>query len=64
VVARQAEYDATVSRAILHACVTACRACEDECARHGAQGMEHCRACADECGRCAAACERLVAAIA
>jgi hypothetical protein len=45
-----------VLRAAIQACATACRACADECARHG--GMhEHCRICAEACRRCADACE-------
>jgi hypothetical protein len=42
---------------LLEACVTACRLCGDECARHGSM-HEHCRICADACRSCAEACQR------
>jgi Domain of Unknown Function (DUF326) len=38
-------------------------ACSDECARHGAHGMEHCRICAEACRRCAQACQRMLSAL-
>jgi hypothetical protein len=63
IVSRQTEYDATVTRAALQACTTACRSCGEECARHGEHGMEHCRICAEECDRCRRACEALLAAM-
>jgi hypothetical protein len=59
VVSRQTEYDANVSRAMLEACITACRSCGDECASHGEHGMEHCEICAEQCRRCEEACRRL-----
>jgi hypothetical protein len=63
VLSRQTEYDANVTRAVLQACIAACRSCGDECARHGEHGMEHCRICAEQCRRCEQACEELLAAI-
>ena len=63
VLSRQTEYDANVTRAVLQACVAACRSCGDECAQHGEHGMEHCRICAEQCRRCQQACEELLAAI-
>lgn len=63
IVSRQTEYDANLTRAALQACVTACRSCGEECARHGERGMEHCRVCADECDRCRRACEALLTAM-
>lgn len=62
VMSRQTEYDADVSRAVVQACLTACRACEQECASH-AQMHEHCAACAQACRDCAAVCEELLAAM-
>ena len=63
VVSRQTGYDANVTRAVLQACIAACRSCGDECERHAAHGMEHCRVCAEECRRCEQACQDLLAAI-
>lgn len=62
VMSRQTAYDADVSRAVLRACVSACRACEAECASH-AEMHEHCRVCAQACRDCAEACEQLLAAM-
>ena len=42
---------ANVTRAVLEACATACRACADECKGH-ADMHEHCRICAQACRRC------------
>ncbi|MFC3689787.1 four-helix bundle copper-binding protein [Aquipuribacter hungaricus] len=63
VMARQTAYDGDVSRAVVQACLAACRACEAECAQHA--GMhEHCRVCAEACRECAEVCEELLAAMA
>jgi hypothetical protein len=62
VLSRQTEYDATVTRAMLEACLVACRSCGDECAAHGAH-MEHCRICAETCRSCAQACRELLDAM-
>jgi hypothetical protein len=62
VIARQTEYDADVTRAILEACVRACRVCGDECERH-ASHHEHCRICAEACRRCEQACRELLAVV-
>jgi hypothetical protein len=64
VVSRQTGYDANVTRAVLQACVAACRSCGDECELHGNHGMEHCKVCAEECRRCEQACQELLDAIA
>jgi hypothetical protein len=62
VLSRHTGYDRNVARALLVACVAACRSCGDECARHA--GMhEHCRLCADACRRCEQACQELLAAL-
>jgi hypothetical protein len=64
VVSRQTGRDADVIRAMIQACIAACRSCGDECERHAAHGMEHCRVCAEECRRCVKACQELLPAIA
>ena len=50
-----------VARAILEACVLACRLCAEECSRH--TDMEHCRVCADACRACEQSCQRVLAAL-
>ena len=62
VIARQTEYDANVTRAILAACAQACRSCGDECEGH-ADHHEHCRICAESCRRCEQACNELLSAM-
>ncbi|NMR21564.1 four-helix bundle copper-binding protein [Cellulomonas fimi] len=62
VLSRHTGYDANITRAVLQACVTACKACGDECEAHA--GMhEHCRICAEACRACENACAELLAAI-
>jgi hypothetical protein len=51
VLARQTDMEPSIVRALLQACIEACRICAIECERHGAN-MEHCRVCAAECRRC------------
>lgn len=59
VLSRHTGYDANISRSLLQACATACKACGDECAGHA--GMhEHCRICADACRACEQACRDLL----
>ena len=60
---RQTEYDASFTRAVLEACVQACRSCAEECESHAQMGMEHCRVCAEACRRCEQACRELLATI-
>jgi len=62
VLSRHTGYDANISRALLEACATACRACGDECARH-AEHHEHCRICTDACRACEQACRDLLASM-
>jgi hypothetical protein len=50
-----------LARAILQACVLACRLCAEECGRHA--DMEHCRVCAEACLECQQACERVLRAL-
>lgn len=61
-IARASRRDEPTLEAVLDACVTACRACADECARHAGH-MEHCRVCAEACSACAEACERMSRAL-
>jgi hypothetical protein len=62
VLSRHTGYDANISRSLLEACATACRACGDECAGH-ADMHEHCRICADTCRACERTCRDLLASI-
>ena len=62
VVSRQTEYDANVTRALLEACIAACKSCGDECESHG-EHMAHCRVCSESCRRCEQVCRELLAAM-
>lgn len=62
VLSRQHEYDANVSRVLLEACRTVCRACGEECEGHASM-HEHCRVCAEACRACEQACDQLLEAI-
>ena len=63
VISRQTDYDATVTRPLLEACVAICMSCGEECEQHA--GMhEHCRICAEACRRCEQACRVLLDALA
>ncbi|MFF5343458.1 four-helix bundle copper-binding protein [Streptomyces althioticus] len=59
VLSRHTGYDANISRAILQACATACKACADECGRH-AEMHDHCRICAEACRGCEQACNEML----
>ena len=61
-ISRPSHRDAPALRAQLEACIASCRACGDECAKHGMH-MEHCRVCAEACRACADACEAMTAAL-
>lgn len=63
VLSRHTGYDATVTRALLQACVQACKSCGDECENH-ADHHEHCRICKETCRACEQACNELLATIA
>ena len=56
---RQTGYDPILTKAALEACVTACKASGEECARHAEHHL-HCRICAEVCRRCEQACRDLV----
>ena len=62
VLSRQTETDARLARDLVQACVTACRACGDECAKH-ASHYEHCQICAEACFACERVCRNLLAAL-
>ncbi len=62
VLSRHTGYDANLTRAMLQACIQACRSCGDECAAHAGH-HEHCRICAEACRACEQACTELLAAI-
>jgi hypothetical protein len=57
IAARRSGGNVPVIRAMLEACVLACRRCGEECQRH-AQMMEHCALCAAACGECESACRQ------
>jgi hypothetical protein len=61
VIGRQAEYDVSLTRPLLEACVAICRSCGDECERHS--HMQHCRVCAEACRRCEQACREVLDAL-
>jgi hypothetical protein len=62
VVSRPAEYDATVAKPLLEACVAICMSCGEECERH-AEMHAHCQVCGEACRRCEQACRQLLGAI-
>ncbi|MFI7679440.1 four-helix bundle copper-binding protein [Actinophytocola sp. NPDC049390] len=62
VLSRHTGYDATLTRATLEACATACKACGDECERHAGH-HDHCRVCAESCHRCEQACRELLSTL-
>ena len=63
VTSRQTDWEATVTRPLLAACLASCQSCGEECERH-AQTHEHCRVCAEACRRGELACRTLLDAIA
>lgn len=57
-----ARFDGTLrqdTRALLAACVAACKTCGEECAKH-AKHHEHCKVCAEACRQCEDACRDLL----
>lgn len=62
ILSRQTGNNATVTKAVLEACATACQVCGDECDRHSSH-HEHCRICAEACRHCEQACRDLLAAL-
>jgi hypothetical protein len=62
VLSRQTNYDASITKPLLEACVSTCQSCGNECERH-AQHHEHCRICLEACRRCEQACRELLAVL-
>lgn len=62
VLSRHTGYDAHLTRAVLEACIVACRSCADQCRQHESM-HEHCRVCAESCATCEQACRDLLAAL-
>jgi hypothetical protein len=62
VATRRTGSNVEVIRGMLQACLTACRLCDEECARH-ASHHQHCRVCADACRSCASACETAMSSL-
>ena len=62
VLSRHTGYDANITRAQLHACIAACKACGDECSQH-ADMHDHCKVCAEACRACEQACQALLDAV-
>ncbi len=46
-------------KALLEACIAACKSCGDECASHAGHHA-HCKVCADACRQCEDACRDLL----
>ena len=58
---RQTQPEMNVIRAQLQACLTACKACGDECQGHAEKmDMKHCAVCAEACRRCEQACQQML----
>ena len=62
VLSRHTGKGAELVKAVLEACVAACRSCAEECEAH-AHHHEHCKVCAEACRACEEACQRLLNAI-
>jgi hypothetical protein len=62
VTSRQTESDASVTRALLEACIASCKSCGDECERM-AMMHAHCQVCEQACRRCEQACSQLLDAM-
>jgi hypothetical protein len=59
VTSRQTDYDISVTRPLLQACIASCKSCGDECRRH-AMMHAHCQVCEQACRRCEQACKKLL----
>jgi hypothetical protein len=62
VLSRQTAFEPTLARAVVQACIDACRTCGEECERH-AEHMEQCRVCAESCRSCEQACTEILTAL-
>lgn len=59
---RPTSASASVQQAQLHACISACQLCADQCEDHG-RHHEHCAVCAEVCRRCQEKCNVLLGEI-
>lgn len=62
ILSRHSSYDADITRAVLEACRTACKASAVECGQHALM-HRHCEACVEACRRCEQACAELLASL-
>jgi hypothetical protein len=62
ILSRQTAWSADIWHHQLHATVTACDACAQECRKH-AQMHEHCRTCAEACQGCIEACNSVISSL-
>ena len=60
VLGRAGGSDPQMTRALLEACMVACRVCAEDCEQHSSH-HEHCRICATNCRNCEDACRDLLA---
>ncbi|WP_019009411.1 four-helix bundle copper-binding protein [Deinococcus aquatilis] len=61
VLSRLTQSNPEVLKAQIAACLTACKACGDECEMHAREmNMQHCAVCAESCRRCEQACEQVL----
>lgn len=63
ILSRDAGQNAEITRAVLRACRTVCKACADACGRHASM-RSHCQICAEACRRCEQACTDLLTSLA
>jgi uncharacterized membrane protein len=62
ILSRHGSHDADITRAVLEACRTACKACADECRQRAAR-YRHCEVCTEACRCCEQACTELLASL-
>jgi hypothetical protein len=60
VATRRTDENVAVIRSILETCITACRLCAEECARHD---DAHCQRCATMCRECMDDCQKALASL-
>lgn len=62
ILSRHALVNGDITRAVLQACRTACKACAEECGPQPST-RRHCKMCAEACRRCEQACAALLASL-